>query len=113
MSVVNRSTNAGSGVKFIEYTGAYPNLCSGVLTIEVNGKRYRFGYEYKGKNLLKPFWKSGGSCGFIDDYSSVFIEHGEWIIDEGKLPNELVPYVDEIDKVFNSNVPFGCCGGCT
>jgi hypothetical protein len=30
-------------VKFIRYTGRYPNLCSGELTIEVDGKIYTFG----------------------------------------------------------------------
>ena len=32
-------------IKFISYTGKYPNLCSGVLTVEINGKEYKFGHD--------------------------------------------------------------------
>lgn len=111
MSVIN-ATDTDGRVKFIEYTGKYPNLCSGVLTLEINGKTYRFGNSYKGKNLLEPFWNSGGSCGFRKNYSNEYVNKNEWIINANDLPNELKQYVTEIDEVFNANVPFGCCGGC-
>ena len=32
-------------IKFISYTGKWPNLCSGVLTVEIDGKEYKFGHE--------------------------------------------------------------------
>ena len=32
-------------IKFISYTGKYPNLCSGVFTVEIDGKEYKFGHE--------------------------------------------------------------------
>ena len=34
-------------VKFISYTGEYPNLCKGVLTLEIDGVEYTFGYNYR------------------------------------------------------------------
>ncbi len=112
MSVINNYINAENAVEFIEYSGKYPNLCSGVLTLKINGKTYRFGNSYKGKNLLKPFWHSGGSCGFTNGYSESYVERNEWTINASELPNELKSYASEIDRVFNANVPFGCCGGC-
>ena len=32
-------------VKFISYTGKYPCLCSGILTLEIDDKRIQFGYN--------------------------------------------------------------------
>jgi len=37
---------------------------------------------------------------------------GEWQINVSKLPEEIKQYAQEIDEVFNENVPYGCCGGC-
>lgn len=31
-------------VKFVNYTGRYPNLCNGILTLEIDGKEEVFGY---------------------------------------------------------------------
>lgn len=104
-------------VKFVSYTGRYPNLCSGVLTLEINGKEYKFGHNYMNPNWkteknFPTFWHSGGSCGFSYDYSDEYTNYGEWEIDVDELPEELKPYAAEIDEVFNNNVPNGCCGGC-
>ena len=90
-------------IKFVNYTGSYPNLCSGVLTLLVNGKEVTFGPEWKGAEF-PTFWASGGSCGFADnDWTD------EFDADELK---EFLPYKDELMEIFNLNVPFGCCGGC-
>ena len=32
-------------VQFISYTGRYPNLCSGVLTLKIDGEICHFGHE--------------------------------------------------------------------
>lgn len=32
-------------MRFISYTGDYPNLCSGVLTLEIDGKEYNFDHK--------------------------------------------------------------------
>ena len=34
-------------IKFISYTGKYPCLCLGVLTVEINGKKYKFGHDFE------------------------------------------------------------------
>lgn len=111
--VVSERTTEGN-VKFISYDGHYPNLCSGTLELEVNGKRYRFGSQPWGRKteLFKTFWHSGGRCGFHGNYDSPYTERNEWEIEEGNLPEELKAYSAEIDRVFNDNVPYGCCGGC-
>ena len=37
---------------------------------------------------------------------------GEWEIDVDRLPEQFRKYAEEIGKVFNENVEYGCCGGC-
>lgn len=107
MSLVNYQDKKQKHVEFVSYTGKYPNLCSGTLTLKIDGAEWRFGY--KEKNL--PFWRSGGSCGFNDNWEEC-VTVGEWVIDVLGLPEEIKKYATEIDEVFNENVEFGCCGGC-
>lgn len=40
--MINKSIDSGH-IKFISYTGKYPNLCSGVLTLEIDGRIIKFG----------------------------------------------------------------------
>ena len=119
-----------SRVKFISYTGEYPNLCSGVLTLEIDGKTYKFGHNYMNRHYhpetgewvqededpmdpnFNAFWTSGGCVtgGAPDwDYD---VETDEWEIDVNELPQQFWDVADEIDAVFNANVRWGCCGGC-
>lgn len=91
-----------SKVKFVSYTGKWPNLCTGTLTLEIDGKLVRFGLNEE----YHKFWSSGGRCSIRG------IEHGEWIIDVEDIPEQYRKYADEMDRVFNANVEFGCCGGC-
>ena len=107
-------------IKFISYTGKYPNLCSGVLTVEIDGKKVSFGHESKDYNVLlgsynddnyDRFWYSGGSCGF-DNTGNAYKDEDEWQININKLAKEFQPIANELIKCMNSNVPFGCCGGC-
>lgn len=120
--VINNNKNNDNRVRFISYTGDYPNLCSGVLTLEIDGKEYKFGHDYShyrnGKHIdedpnnpnFESFWSSGGCItGSIEDLHS---EKGEWQIDANDLPEQFKDLANEIDKVFNYNVPYGCCGGC-
>jgi hypothetical protein len=86
-------------VKFINYTGAYPNLCSGILTLEIDGKVVDF---------PKYCMHSGGCVGFDNDYNE-YVEYGDWSVD---IPEEYLEYEEEILQVVNNNVPQGCCGGC-
>lgn len=93
-------------IKFIKYTGEWPNLCSGTLVLEFEGK------EYKINGLLS----SGGCCGFIevdgDEFADSYVDYGPWEINEYYLPEELKPYANEIRDLINENVNWGCCGGC-
>ena len=111
-------------VKFISYTGEYPNLCSGVLTLEIDGKEYKFGHNYNAghydektnkwiytdEDLNNPnftsFWYSGG---YIDNLN---IGKGEWNVNIEEVPEQFYDVVDEIEEVINDNIPYGCCGGC-
>jgi hypothetical protein len=90
-------------IEFVSYDGKYPCLCHGQLVIKVDGKLYD-----KGFHLC-----SGGSCGFIsegdDPYADTYREEGRW---EVEVPEELEWCQDEIEKLVNENVTWGCCGGC-
>jgi len=33
-------------------------------------------------------------------------------IEVNSIPEQYRNYASEIDVIFNSNVPYGCCGGC-
>lgn len=124
--VINNNKNNDNRVRFISYTGDYPNLCYGVLTLEIDGKEYKFGHNYSnyhyvnGKDIFtdedpanpnfEQFWSSGGRItGGMEDLHA---ETGEWEIDANYLPEQFKDLANEIDKVFNYNVPYGCCGGC-
>ena len=85
-------------IKFISYDGRYPNLCSGRLTIEINGKMYSDGFELR----------SGGGVTFDEDWSEI-VTDGEWSV---SVPPELEKYKEQITDIVNENVPQGCCGGC-
>ena len=105
-------------VEFVNYTGRYPNLCSGVLTLKIDGEEVRFGHNYiefeswKTDGNYESFWRSGGGCGFYNNYSEEYIENGAWDIDIDELPEKFRKYASEIHEVFNDNVLEGCCGGC-
>ena len=104
-------------VEFIEYTGCFPNLCSGTLTLKIDGEIVKFGHNYRSYDYkthtftdgvdYDSFWESGG--GLDGDYCPY---SGEWRIDVGLIPEKYRKYSKEIDDVFNDNVPYGCCGGC-
>jgi hypothetical protein len=106
--VINNNYDMNSHVKFVSYTGKYPNLCSGILTLEIDGVNYTFGSSW---NNPKPdfysFWCSGG--GITRDWDTY---DGEWRINVDDLPEQFREYAAEIDEIFNSNVRWGCCGGC-
>lgn len=96
-----------SHVKFVSYTGTYPCLCSGILTLEIDGERYKFGDDRQ----FRSFWRTGGNVWFDDDWNE-HVDIGSWEIDVEDLPEQFRKYVSEIKKVFNDNIEQGCCGGC-
>ena len=91
-------------VEFIKYDGKYPCLCDGVLSIKVDGKAYH----------LEGVLRSGGWVCFDDEWNAD-VTKGPWEVDlhDYRLTfPELEAYKEEIEKVVNENVEWGCCGGC-
>ena len=85
-------------VEFVSYSGSYPCLCGGNLIVRIDGKEVDLG-----KCLL-----SGGSVTFDDDWNEC-VEKGAWSV---YLSEEYRQYEEEITRLVNENVKFGCCGGC-
>jgi len=95
-------------IEFIDYTGEWPALCMGMLTLKINGKVVTFGsgdcdYDY--------FWATGGRVTFDEDGLEI-VTRGEWQLDKSRLPAELQDHGEELIQLFNEHVPQGCCGGC-
>ena len=88
-------------LKFISYDGAYPNLCSGILKMKLDGRIIYF---------PEFCLSSGGSVSFDNDWNEE-VTQGEWSIDEFPkgFPKELE---DEATNLVNENINQGCCGGC-
>ena len=97
-------------VEFVEYTGEFPNLCKGTLTLEIDGETVKFGYDDDVD--YEPFWESGGSTYFDSNLMGAYVEKGDWVINEEELPEIYQSLSREIEEVFNDNVKQGCCGGC-
>ena len=106
-------------VEFISYSGKYPALCHGILKLKIDGETVTFGHDYLRNYFDKeenpPFWTSGGEC-YINlgdnDELDASVTTGEWEIDKEVLPKKYQKYAEEIKRVFNENVDYGCCGGC-
>ena len=100
-------------IEFISYTGKWPNLCSGILTLKIDGVEKKFGYSYEDDAPVDydKFWYTGG-CVRFDSAGCSCIEKGAWQLNENNLPEELEPYGDQLIDIFNKNVEYGCCGGC-
>lgn len=102
-------------IEFVDYTGSYPNLCSGELILRIDGEIYSFGGyrddDEVDNHCYSSFWSSGGSAG-VDYDGEEFCEEGPWIVSESSLPDWLKPYAQELESIMNENVPHGCCGGC-
>ena len=64
--------------------------------------------QYRNTYTPRSFWCSGG--GLLEDYAGTY--DGEWISYPDELPENCRQYAYEIDRVFNDNVEYGCCGGC-
>ena len=84
----------------VKYDGAWPNLCSGHLEVWVNDVYYDF-----------ENWRlSSGGCVTRDDDWNFDVEKGPWSIDFPEdFPEE---YKESVLREVNSEIPYGCCGGC-
>lgn len=96
-------------IEFVDYTGEYPTYCSGVLTLRIDDKEVTFGID-DGCDYEK-FWISGGGTYREDDGSMTACQH-PWELEDDGLPEHLKPHAQELINIFNTNVPYGCCGGC-
>lgn len=85
-------------VEFVSYDGEYPNLCRGDLVLHIDGKEVNLGCCLH-----------SGGCVWFDDDLCEHVEDGAWSVD---VPEEFAQYADEITRIVNDNVPWGCCGGC-
>ena len=105
-------------IKFVSYSGKWPNLCSGTLvfdTVDRNNTKTRYSW--------KRCLTSGGYCTY--DYTTSDISQGEgpWTIDwqEEYGDEHIQKEMDQFGpaarplllKVVNINVEHGCCGGCS
>ena len=83
-----------NNIKFVSYTGVFPNLCRGVLTLIIDGKEVKFGHEIEDfifnentkkfeckNNNFDRFWESGGEAS-IDSDNNSYCYSGEWIINK-------------------------------
>ena len=97
-------------IKFVSYTGKWPTLCNGILTLDIDGTLYTFGPMMSDAQYPR-FWRTGGTC-ILHRNGPCYTEKGNWIINKNDLPTELQEYSDYIEYLFNKNVEHGCCGGC-
>ena len=105
-------------IEFIEYDGEYPCLCMGTLKVKIDGKEIIFSDSdkliYK-KNCYPKFWRSGGTIKSNGSGWKMWAEKGKWELSaysNEDYPKEILDILDDLIKVFNENVPYGCCGGC-
>lgn len=117
-------------IEFISYSGAYPNLCSGILLLRINGQLWAFNYadcmdwdlegikaveDARGKEKVftchDKFWDTGGRC-YISKKGEEHVEQDSWGLVYENVPPELKDLADDLIAVFNDNVDYGCCGGC-
>ena len=89
-------------VEFVSYDGKWPCLCYGTLIIKVNEKTYSF---------TEAMISGGRICGGPHTGWDMWAEQDPWELSLEEHP-ELEQYKEEITRVVNENVPYGCCGGC-
>lgn len=123
----DRRIGKDAKIEFVNYDGVYPNLCSGMLTVKIDGVIHEFGDNISNYNpqtqecpagevsRFESFWSSGGAAGINADNED-FCRKAPWILRSGLSEKDYPPYIRELLPrlldVFNENVEYGCCGGC-
>lgn len=98
-------------IEWVSYDGEYPNLCSGTLTLKIDGKRVTFSYDTD-KSDYPRFWSSGGSW-WIDNRGMDHVREGDWYFHWSSEHDWLSSGEKaKIEELFQKKVPKGCCGGC-
>jgi hypothetical protein len=100
---LERIETENGSIEFVEYTGDYPALCVGDLKLRIDGKEVTL-VRYVDFEVM-----SGGNVWFDDDGIDN-VEHGAWSVTI--LRNDMKMFEQEISRLFNLNVDYGCCGGC-
>jgi len=90
-------------VEFVEYTGAYPNLCSGNLIVKIDGEEIKM-FQYDDFNMM--------SGGYMDDNWEPHC--GPWLVafTDSFVNRYGGKTCDKIEELIQKNVEQGCCGGC-
>lgn len=101
-------------IEFLSFTGKYPCLCLGTLTLLIDGRKITFGSIGKRTDYDYPsFWESGGTLYLNNNNDGeYYVTEGDWTVDENFLPDFLKPYSKELAEIMNNSVPHGHCGGC-
>lgn len=103
------TTELMNHIRFVSYTGAWPSLCAGILTLIIDGETVTFGPSTSvEKPMYARFWRSGGYTNWA---TGEVVERG-WCVCADELPEQYRAYADEIQEVMDANIPHGCCGGC-
>ena len=103
------TTELMNHITFVSYTGAWPSLCCGILTLVIDGETVSFGPSTSvEKPMYGRFWRSGGYTNWA---TGEVVERG-WCVCADELPDQYRAYADEIQDVMDANIPHGCCGGC-
>jgi len=85
----------------VEYNGKFPILCGGQLTLTIENIVWKF-----------PILclESGGEC-IRNKNKTEKVTHGKWTIK--KYPKNFPEKLKQCaEDAVNSNIRFGCCGGC-
>lgn len=87
-------------IEFVNYDGSYPTLCSGTLTLKVDGVEM----------AVKCGLVSGGWVSFDENWDE-HVQDGPWEVEfnDDFFTKEEQEY---IVSLVNDNVEWGCCGGC-
>jgi len=110
----------------IEYTGVYPNLCSGEWIVTVNDKKINIGDQSQGEKdtyISYSTWHFEGWIDVWDDHEDG-LEFSEWCQSEtgqtilGFIQKEIdndLTYDEKIDiygQIQDQDYRTGSCGGC-
>lgn len=101
-------------IEFVSFSGEYPVLCFGTLTLLIDGKETTFGYSDHRRGVVydhRPFWEPGGELYLNDNNDDDYVTQGEWTVNKKYLPEFLCPYAEVLASIMNENVPRGHCGG--
>lgn len=86
-------------IEFVGYDGEYPNLCSGTLTLRVDGVEM----------AVNCRMVSGGGVSIDENCEHVWSGAWEVEFDDDFFTKE---EQEHIVSLVNDNVEWGCCGGC-